>query len=107
MSEFIRYLTEMFAEFGRVQFRKMFGGYGVFYDGLMIGLVADEMLYLKADAQSAVRFRERDCAQFSYRKGEQQVSMSYYQAPPEVLEDPAELAAWARSAFEVALRARR
>ncbi|MDH3637715.1 MAG: TfoX/Sxy family protein [Gammaproteobacteria bacterium] len=107
MGEFVGYVQEMFAEFGPVQFRKMFGGHGIFCDGLMIGLIADEMLYLKADARSAGRFRERGCPRFSYQKGDKRVSMSYFLAPAEALEDPSELAVWARLAVAAAQRARR
>ncbi len=96
----------MFAEFGPVQFRRMFGGYGIFHQGLMIGLIADEMLYLKADAQLAARFLGRACAQFSYRKGNKVVRMSYYQAPPEALEQPDQLAEWAHLALRAARRAK-
>lgn len=41
MNEFVEYLKEVFREFGPVSARRMFGGHGIFFDGLMIGLVAD------------------------------------------------------------------
>ncbi len=37
------------AGFGPVTVRPMFGGAGIFRDGLMFALIADEVLYLKAD----------------------------------------------------------
>ena len=107
MSEFIEYLPDVFAEFGPIHTRKMFGGHGVFYDGLMIGLVARDNLYLKADSQSAVRFTANDLAQFQYPKGDTMVGMSYYLAPSEALDDPSEMREWAQLAYEAALRARK
>ena len=68
MSEYVEYLKEVFCEFGSIQPRRMFGGYGIFYKGLMFGLVADDMLYLKADQINAHFFTERELEQFSYEK---------------------------------------
>lgn len=107
MSEFVEYLKEAFREFGPIQTRRMFGGHGVYYDGVMIGLVADDMLYLKADEESAVRFIEQGLSQFEYPKGDRMVGMSYYLAPEETLENPCEMRRWASLAYEAALRARR
>jgi DNA transformation protein len=107
MSEFAEYLKEVFREFGSVSARKMFGGHGIFYDGVMIGLVAKDTLYLKADAQSAPIFLKHGLSQFMYPKGEKMVGMSYYLAPEEALEDPTEMQQWAKLAYEAALRTRK
>ena len=107
MSDFVDYLEELFAEFGRVSSRRMFGGHGVFYDGLMIGLVADDTLYLKVDAQSKAQFESRDLPPFQYAKGDGVVNMSYHLAPDEAMEDPSEMRAWAQLAYDAALRSKK
>ena len=107
MSEFVEHLKEVFREFGPITTRRMFGGHGIYHDGVMIGLVADDVLYLKADVVSAPRFVACGLTQFRYPKGDKLVAMSYYQAPEEALEDPTEMREWARLAFEAAVRARR
>jgi DNA transformation protein len=107
MSEFVEYLKEAFLEFGAVSARRMFGGHGIFFDGVMIGLVAKETLYLKADSESASKFQEHGLSQFMYPKGEKMVGMSYYLAPEEALEDPSEMRKWAQLAYEAALRTRK
>lgn len=106
MSEFVDYLKEVFVEFGPISTRKMFGGYGIFFDGLMIGLVADEMLYLKVDKQSEPEFKARSLPQFQYSKGAKVVGMSYYLAPEEALDDASEMRGWAQLAYDAALRAK-
>lgn len=53
MSEFVDNLDEVFALFGAVRAKRMFGGYGLYHDNLVFGLVADEVLYLKATASCA------------------------------------------------------
>jgi DNA transformation protein len=107
MSEFVEYLKEAFREFGPISIRKMFGGHGVFFDRVMIGLVADDMLYLKADPRTVQRFEARGLTQFKYAKGDKVVGLSYYLAPEEALEDPSEMREWARLAYEAALRSRK
>lgn len=104
MSEFVDYLHEVFEQFGRIQVRKMFGGYGIYHDGIMFGLIADDTLYLKADNTTAKLFKSRGLNQFEYHKGGKPVKMSYYEAPAEILDDREEAAVWARRSYEAAMR---
>jgi len=106
MSEVVDYLHEGFEQFGVIRCRRMFGGYGIYHDGIMFGLVADETLYLKADADTAGYFEARELPRFEYDKGNKVVSMSYYRAPEEILDNPEDAAVWARRAFAAALRAK-
>jgi DNA transformation protein and related proteins len=104
MSEFVDYLTEIFERFGSIQAKKMFGGYGIYHDSVVFALVADEMLYLKADKAIAHYFEAKNLPQFSYRKDEKTIKMSYYLAPEEIYDNRDEAAIWARRSFEVAFR---
>lgn len=106
MSEFVDYLHEVFEQFGRIHVRKMFGGYGIYHDGIMFGLVADDTLYLKADHTTAKHFESRGLNQFEYDKGGKPVKMSYYEAPAEILDDPEDAAVWARRSYDVAMSAK-
>ena len=106
MSEFVDYLKVVFEQFGPVHTRKMFGGYGIYHDGVMFGLVADDTLYLKADEKTAVYFESRGLSQFEYDKGGKIVKMSYYLAPEEIVDNPVDAVLWARRAYEVAFRAK-
>lgn len=107
MSEFVDYLAEVFEALGPVRPRRMFGGHGLFHDGLMFGLVADDTLYLKADDDTVPHFEERGMERFAYTKAGKVVKLSYYTAPEEIFDDPSEAAVWGRRAFEAALRADR
>lgn len=106
MSEFTDYLCEVFAQFGPVHARKMFGGYGLYHDGVMFGLVANDTLYLKADAATRDRFLSRGLTAFEYEKNGKTVAMSYYVAPEEIFDDPETACAWAKQSFAVAFRAK-
>ena len=107
MSEFIDYLHEVLAPFGPVQTRRMFGGYGVYHDGVMFAIVVDEVLYLKADEQSAPEFEALSLCRFEYLKQGKPVRMSFFEAPDAVFDDADEAVRWARCAFEAALRSRK
>ncbi len=107
MSEYVNYLKEVLAPLGAVQPRKMFGGHGIFYDGVMIGLVADDSLYLKVDKQTEGEFIGLDLPAFEYEKNGKTFAMSYRLAPESIYDDPDDALQWARLAYEAALRAKK
>lgn len=104
MSEYTDYLQEVFAPFAAIEVRRMFGSYGLYREGLMFGLVSDDVLYLKADAASVAEFDARRLPPFSYARGGRRVSLSFYQAPEAVFDDAEEARTWAMRAYEAALR---
>ena len=107
MSEFVEHLAEQFEAFGPVTVRRMFGGCGIFRDDVMFGLVVDDALYLKADEHNRAAFESSGLPRFEYSRKGKRISLSYYLAPGEALEDPDVLAEWARPAFDAALRGKR
>lgn len=107
MSEFVENLNDVFCQFGPVSVRRMFGGFGVFHDGLMFGLVADDVLYLKVDEKSVGRFIDLGLEPFEYQKNGDKIKMSYYMAPESIFEDSEQAKKWAALAFDAALRARK
>jgi DNA transformation protein len=107
MSQFVDSLHEVFIEFGPIQPRAMFGGYGIYHQGLMFALVADNELFLKVDPASAGWFDEFGLETFTYAKNGKPMKMSYRRAPDDVFDDPLQAKLWAGRAFEAALRARR
>ncbi len=103
--EFASYVVELMQAMGPVRAKKMFGGYGVFLEELMFGLIADSVLYLKADKQTINEFTERSLHAFTYIRKGKEFKMSYFQAPEDALEDSEEMNIWANKAYAVALRA--
>ncbi len=103
-TEFVSYLHEVFAQFGTIQTRRMFGGYGIYHQSLMFGLVIDDTLYLKADALSSPAFEQLGLAPFEYDRHGKIIKMSYYQAPEEIFEDFEQANVWAKRGYEAAVR---
>jgi DNA transformation protein len=105
--EFIEYLLEQMQDIGQVNARAMFGGHGIYHDGIMFALIADDVLYLKTDEVNRPEFEARNLPPFLYECKDKVISMSYNEAPGEVLDDPDEMTYWARSAIEASRRAAR
>jgi DNA transformation protein and related proteins len=107
-AEYLDFIKEQFSDFGQVTLRRMFSGAGIYHDGLMFALIADDTLYLKADSASQGEFEALKLQPFTYSaKGEKQVSLSYWRAPEACLDDREEMTRWARMAFGAALRAQK
>jgi DNA transformation protein len=98
------HLKEVFSAFGPVSVRRMFGGAGVYAEGTMFALIAEGEIYLKADAETIPAFRAAGAAPFIYGAKGKRVVMSYWRLPDRLLDEPDELAEWARAALRVAQR---
>lgn len=103
-NEFVSYLMELMEPFGGVSSKSMFGGYGIYKDGIMFGLVAEDTLYLKVDDFNRFEFERLDLEPFVYTKGKKPMAMSYNRAPAEALDNSDEMVRWAQLGFEAALR---
>lgn len=101
-AEFIR---ELFSGFRPVTVRRMFGGAGIYADGVMFGLIADDVIYLKAGEDNEPDFVAEDLPPFTYQAGNgKRAIMSYRRMPDRLYDDPEELAQWASRALAAALR---
>ena len=103
---FVEHVIEIMRAFGSVEPKAMFGGWGLYHDGVFFALVAEDTLYLKADAENAAEFDAEALPPFVYEsKVGERIVMSYRQAPAEALESPAVMETWARLGYGAALRA--
>ena len=101
---FRAFALDQLEELGDVTPKSMFGGVGLYHNGLFFGILAGDVLYLKADELTRATFERAGSKPFKPypdRAG----TMQYYAVPIGVLESPAELARWARDAVAAASRA--
>jgi len=105
---YVALCLELLAPLGRPTARAMFGGHGLYIDGLMIGLVASEQLYLKTDGQSLPTWRAAGGVPFSYARadGKTPIEMSYCSPPVDAFDSEHAMQPWARLALAAALRQR-
>jgi DNA transformation protein len=100
---FLAFLDEQLAGIGPVSIRRMFGGAGVFADGIMFALVSDDTLYFKVDETTRADFEAEGMGAFTYAtKDGRNTLMSYWRAPERLFDEPDEMLAWARKALTIA-----
>jgi len=105
-AEELDHIRELFAAFGPVLIRRMFGGAGIYADATMFALVADGIIFLKADERTIPAFEREGLGPFTYTgKSGKGVAMSYWRMPDRLYDDPDELARWANEAVAAARRA--
>ncbi len=97
--EYIEYVIDQLRSFGPVMSRRMFGGAGIYHQGLFFGLISDDTLYFKVSDGNRKDYIDAGMSPF---KPFGSYAMGYYEVPADVLEDPEELALWARKAFDAA-----
>ena len=101
--EFVDYVIDQLAAWADVSARKMFGGAGLYCDGVMFGLIADDVAYLKVDDSNRDNFvRAGSCPFNPYPDKVKTTVMSYYEVPVDILEDRDQLAIWAERSLAIA-----
>ena len=98
-------IRELFSTFGTVSVRRMFGGHGVFADGLMFALESDGELYLKADDLTIPKLAAENSEPFVYKAKGREIALSYWKLPERLYDEADEFASFAREAFGAAQRA--
>lgn len=99
--EYREYIVERLQTVMPIRWRKMFGGLGIFYDRLPFALAADNTLYFKVNEENRGDYEEANMDPFR-PFGDKSYSMSYYEVPEHVLEDPEILADWVKKSLKVA-----
>jgi DNA transformation protein len=100
------FYRDVFAPWGLVTVRKMFGGLGLYRDDIMFGLVANGVLYLRVDEHTKPAFEGAGGRPFMYAYEARSIVMPYWTPPTAVFEDDDEVRAWSDLAFAAALRNR-
>ena len=103
-NEYVSYITDLMQTIGPVTAKRMFGGHGIFLEGLMFGIVVDDVLYFKADRDTKNLYSKRGLEAFKYCKQGKEITLSYYQAPEEVFDNIDDMKFWANMAYDTAVR---
>jgi DNA transformation protein len=98
-----RRFDDLFHSFGPIAVKRMFGGEGIFAGPVMIGLVMDEQIYLRTDEASRPGYLAEKSKPFTFGKGGKTITTAYYSLPDRLLDEPEELAQWAKAAHRIAL----
>ncbi len=100
------FLIDLFADFGPVNIRKMFSGFGISADGTNFALALRAGLFFRADEQTIPQFEAEGSKPFQYQTRTKTVTVnSYWELPARLFDDSEELSDWARAALAAAQRA--
>ena len=103
-ADYKAFIEELFAPAFQVRVRSMFGGAGIFFEEVMIGLISDERVYLKVDETTRPAFETEGMKPFVYGRDGKAMAMSYFAIPERLYDEPDELKAWALKARDVAFK---
>jgi DNA transformation protein len=98
-------LEDLFAPLGRFRFRRMFGGRGIYADGLMVALEIGGVVYLKTSEANRAAFIDAGSEPFRYVSRGAERETSYWRLPEEASDDPDSLARWVGQARQAAATA--
>jgi DNA transformation protein and related proteins len=102
---FVDHCLELLSALGRTRSKRMFGGWGLYVDELFIALIAQERLYLKANANTQAQFVAAGGEAFVFHNKDQAISTHYFTVPAEAMDSAALMLPWARLAQQAALSA--
>lgn len=95
------------ASLGPFLARPMFGGYGLYIDGLIFGLMVRDDVFLKVDERNRGRFESAGSAPFRYETSRGETSIiSYWRCPDDVLNDAKKLRLWVNESLIASRNAR-
>lgn len=97
-------LLDDLAPLGELRARRMFGGVGLYADGVFFGLLAEDVLYFKVDEANVGAYRAAGMAPFRPYPGRPASALGYYEVPLEVQERRERLREWAAAALAAARR---
>lgn len=107
-SSFVSYLLEdVFIGIHDLSSRAMFGGFGLYKNGIMFGLVSDDEVFFKVDIHTIPKYEMIGSRPFTYvHNDKKQITLSYWLVPSDVLENREQVCLWIEESYQVALRAK-
>jgi DNA transformation protein len=106
-SSLASYVTEQLGFLGPISNRSIFGAVGIFIEDRLLGIVANEVLYLHTGPSNREEYLSRGCAQFKPYPNAFDLTTDHHRVPDQVISDPQELKAWGQRALLAAVEAAR
>ena len=94
-NDYVNYVVERLSATGEVWSRAMFGGYGIFHEGVMFAVISGDTLYFKVDDSNRDMYVKAGSSKYPH-------GISYWEVPTEVFEDTVKLHEWANISINVA-----
>ncbi|MEK7185746.1 MAG: TfoX/Sxy family protein [Patescibacteria group bacterium] len=98
---------EVFREIPGITSRAMFGGWGIYKDGIFFSLIADGALYFKVDESNKKDYEDLGSEPFVYTAKGKSMTMSYWNLPEEIMNDREKLIEWIDKSVAVAINSKK
>lgn len=99
---FKQFVLDQLSALPELRAKAMFGGHGLYSGDRFFGILDEGRVFFKVDATTRAAYASRGMTPFTYEMKGRPMTMSYYEVPPEVLEDRHEAMAWANQAIQIA-----
>lgn len=100
-NSFVKYIiNDLLRNISGVSSKAMFGGHGIYKDGVIFAIVVDNELYFKVDNSNRVEYERSASEQFIYQSKKGPVKMPYWKVPENVMENPNLAAQWAEQSVD-------
>ncbi|MDT8446323.1 MAG: TfoX/Sxy family protein [bacterium] len=99
--DFLDYCLDQFAEMPELTFKRMFGGAGLYSQGVIFAALSDDRIFLRTDPLNLAAYQAEGAEAFAPMSGSK---MPYHELPPQVLENPASALQWGLEAYQASLR---
>jgi DNA transformation protein and related proteins len=100
-------IMDILVPYGSITSRAMFGGYGIYLQGVMFAAIIENALYFRIDESNRSDFERYQSPSFVYMGRGKPVEMPYKVVPDEILESTAKLKAWIQKAYHASLNAKK
>jgi DNA transformation protein len=102
-NDFLEYVLDQLSAWGGIEVKRMFGGAGLYRDGLMFALVARNSVFLKVDDTNRDKYVKLGSKQLRPFESKATV-LSFYELPVDVFEDSDEFVKWAKESLAIQLK---
>jgi DNA transformation protein len=93
--DYLAWVLEQLSAAGGISLRRMFGAVGLYRGDIFFAIISDGTLYFKAGDSNRAEYENRHMSRFRPYRDRPELSMTYYEVPADVIEDPEECVAWA------------
>lgn len=100
-------MRDFLGDISGITSRAMFGGWGVYKDGTIFGIIFDGELYFKVDKSNQADYEKCGSRPFEYARGGGQTILSYWLLPEEIMEDQEKLFEWAQISADISRRSKK
>ena len=101
--DYLKYILDLLSHCDSITSRAMFGGYGIYKNGVIFGIIAHDELYFKVDQSNIELYKKHQSEAFTFKTKGRVSKMSYWKVPLLVMEDEVQLKNWVDQSYNISL----